>query len=141
MSKVAERLVKCLGYNAKYERVVFVQTEGEDYELLSTLVRSLEVDEDMAYEETLNALEAIAAQGLECIEVDYYDYCEPDIYDHDLLEWVGKNANNVAWCDEALSEFGRPDSLVALIQQGQGMAQESVWRAVIELVREEEEED
>ena len=141
MSKVAERLAGNLKYDAKIERVVFVECSGEDYRALSNLMYNLDVDEDTAYEEVRDALEAIAEMGLESIEENIWEYTESDIYTHDLLEWIGKNLSNVGWCDRALREYGQPDSTMALIGAGQSMAKEHIWKAVIDLVRELEEEE
>lgn len=42
-----------------------------------------------------------------------------DIYTSDLLRWVGEDSRAIDYIDQAAAEFGRPDSFLKEIQQGQ----------------------
>ena len=137
MSKVAKRLAEYFVYNG--EKTVFAVTEGDEYRTLSNLIHSPDIDEDTAYEEVLAALEAIDEYGLKDIEDTYFECCEPDIYTHDLLEWVSRNLCNVTWCDEAMAQRSS-ENFIDLLMDAQAMAKEHMWRATIDLVREMEEE-
>jgi hypothetical protein len=42
-----------------------------------------------------------------------------DVYNAKLLAWAGSHAFRVAYCDDAMDEFGKPESLAQLLQWGQ----------------------
>jgi len=139
--KIAEKLSGLLEYDGV--RVVFTVPKGEDYETLRDLIRNLvtvdKVDDDLAYEETQNALEAIARS--DCDEAEDHSYgLEADIYTGDLIEWLAAGPWNYAWCDDEMEE-GEFNSIIAIIGAGQSAAKRCVWHAVIGLVRELAEEE
>lgn len=42
-----------------------------------------------------------------------------DVYNGELLAWVASRLSRMDYCDEAMEEFGKPDSMTALLQWGQ----------------------
>lgn len=135
---IAEKLSKLLKYDGK--RVVFTSFESEDYQTLRDLIYNLvsvdKVDEDTAYNEVQDALEAIACAG--CDEADDDSYgIEGDIYNSDLIKWLAAGMYNYCWCDDEMETFGGEySSIIAIIRDGQAAAKRCVWHATIRLVRE-----
>lgn len=134
---IAERLEKLFEYNG--ERTIFTRQaltdRSEDQQRLSDLIHASDVGEDTAYSEVVGALDTLSTESTEDIEDCIWDYCEPDVYTSDLMEWAQIPANR-GWCDEAMSEGVAGDSLASIIAAGQQMAKVRVWEMVIELVRE-----
>jgi len=139
--KIAENLSGLLKYDLEIERVVFASFEGEDYRALSSIIHTSQTNEDLAYEEIQNALEAIELGGCDGADDDSYEI-EGDVYNSDLIGWLGASMWNYAWCDGEMETFGGEyQSILDIIKDGQAAAKRHVWGAVIGLVRELAEEE
>jgi len=70
---------------------------------------------------------------------EIYEYCEADIYTHDLLKWVSEDLNNVWYVDEALKQTGSTDFIQTLQYAQQEQKAEIYYMAlaVYEYLKEE----
>lgn len=66
---------------------------------------------------------------------------EADIYTRDLLDWLTNASGAIDYCDEATSEYGERDSIIATIQQGQAYAYAAIVSATIAALNDAEEEE
>jgi len=82
---------------------------------------------DWRYSFVVDAACALA----EAQDWDDLPYPEPDIYNHDLIRWLGEFPNAASYCDEARAEFGgADDNIMTLIQQGQAYAKNETQEAL-----------
>lgn len=65
---------------------------------------------------------------------------EPDIYNHELLEWISQSAYHVSYCDEVLSEYGAGLNFFEVIQSAQVQQLEAIAYEVWEWLEERDEE-
>lgn len=80
--------------------------------------------DDWTYKAIKEAASAIEEEGEDA-------QIEPDIYTSELLEWLTNASGAVDYCDEATSEYGAADSIIATIQQGQAYAYSAIVSATI----------
>jgi len=90
--------------------------------------------DDWTYKAIKEATSAIAEDG-EDAEI------EADVYTSDLLEWLTNASGAVDYCDEATSEYGAADSIIATIQQGQACAYAAIVNATLAALNDIEEEE
>lgn len=72
------------------------------------------------------------------------DCCiEPDMYDHNLIEWLADNATvyAVQYCNEAIEEGIGGDNIMAMIQAAQCTAKEKIYHAVSDFIQEHQEDE
>lgn len=108
---------------------------------LTNMIRSAHGDmlpDDWRYEFIVEALSDLA----DCNDPDEV-YPEPDIWNHDLLKWVGSHLDRVWYVDEAVQEYGidaRDFSLISTLQMGQTREKEEVLEVVRSHLQEQLEE-
>lgn len=93
--------------------------------------------DDWRYSFIVEALRSIQEDG-EDAEL------EADIYNGELLEWLGSNLTRAGYVDEATEEFGYPGNIMAAIQLGQWQEKQEVLASVLsslEALAEEDDED
>ena len=100
---------------------------------LHCLVREAHGDllpDDFRYDKIFSALAAIA----DCAEGELDEVrLETDIYHSDLLKWLNSNFRRVAYCDEAIEEFGLEKvDLMTIITYGQQLELDEVVASVRE---------
>lgn len=88
--------------------------------------------DDFRYRATVEALDAI---------IDGDEWLEPDIYTHDLLEWLNSHLGRLDYCDEAMADYGPFDSTFNILQAGQKMELDEVFSLVREWLEEWEPEE
>lgn len=54
-----------------------------------------------------------------------------DSYNADLLAWCASNLSRMAYCDEAMEEFGKPDDLATLLSWGQMTERREVFDQLV----------
>lgn len=95
--------------------------------------------DDFKYETVSDVLDRLA-DGQDPDECDL----EPDVYTHDLLQWLGSNLNRPGYVDESVEQFGHAESgrgshgggIVGDIAQGQWYEKDEIWRLVVEALNE-----
>lgn len=89
--------------------------------------------DDWKYQFIVQALDTIA----ETEDEDELDApnMEPDVYTHDLLNWLASNLNRPNYVDEAVEELGHGDSITDDIGYGQMKEKEEVYYSVLESLR------
>lgn len=90
---------------------------------------------DWSYDAVAHLLDHIAnADDIEDAEGDAIESCV-DIYTGDLCAWLGSHACRVAYCDEAIAEYGAAFALdggtLGLIQAGQRVELREIWGALV----------
>ena len=137
--KIAEKAKEFLEYfelatrAGKNEEKFYTVCNHAD-EALDELIRKAHGDllpDDFCYETIHDALCAFA----ECESEDqlYEVNLEPDIYYHELLKWLSSHLKRMAYCDEAIAEFGLQNTdLMTLVAHGQQREQDEI----VALIRE-----
>lgn len=89
--------------------------------------------DDFKYRTIMDVLDAIAeGQGTEDLNL------EPDIYNSDLLDWLGSHLERAGYVDEATKEYGHGDQgIMGDIGQGQWYEKDQIARIVVETLTEE----
>lgn len=126
-------------YSFKLEAI---KAKGELYNQLSDIIHEADVDQNTAYDWTVEALEAISEiLGYEpdINEDDFSDQLSSHadsntpVYTSELVKWIGEGTN---WMlvDDAISEMGKADSLTQDIMGAYCMGWERHARAVMEAI-------
>ena len=62
-----------------------------------------------------------------------------DVYNHDLIEWLGSHGSRQGYCDEASAEYGVTDSdsddIMARIMRGQYMERDEIWSLLVQALQ------
>ena len=147
-SKVASKATKLLDLFERQqteERGVWYSFKSEvigkdvpGYEELSDLIRNSDVDENTAYQWTVDCLEFLADSDsannwLEEDSISEWVDSSVPVYNSDLLEWITQGINYTL-VDESIEEMGKRDSLIADIQQAYYLALRNHLSSVINLV-------
>lgn len=126
-----------------------IKIKSPEYNKMSDLINSSDLDENSAYRFTVEALEAIKEilEGNEEKEwVDELDdseivegYSEAPVYTSELLEWVSKETN-YTFVEDAIDEYGGKNQdgntdLIQSIQIGYSEAWKQHYFKVLEAVR------
>lgn len=99
--------------------------------------------DDWRYETAWHALQAIAESNEDDIDDADHEFADRvDVYNSQLLAWLGSHLSRPGYCDDAEEEFGPSDdgSIMARIQRGQYMERLEVFGAVrrsLEMVADE----
>lgn len=114
----------------------YVKTIDERPEELTELIHKAHGDmmpDDWRYKFIEESLDIIAEQDeddLDCPEL------EPDIYTHDLLQWLASRNDRYDYVDQATEEYGHGNSLINDIMLGQIKEKEEVYFSVLSSLRE-----
>lgn len=54
-----------------------------------------------------------------------------DVYNGALLSWAASHLSRMAYCDEAMSEYGKPESLAQLLMWGQAAERREVFDQLV----------
>ena len=141
-NQINEKVIaKAKEFSEHFTKIVHQETNREFYVLDDTVPPALEdlvrashgefFPDDFRYEVIYSALLAFA----ECrLEDDLEEVrVEVDVYNHDLIRWLGSNLKRIAYCDEAQAEFGlEMADVMTLITYGQQREKDEV----VDLVRE-----
>lgn len=128
------------------------------YQNIREVIRETDLDEDSAYQFTVEALDAIESlvAGFEddtrppegtkledyLIEPEIVEqYSEPPVYTSELLEWFSKK-QNYAFVEDAIDEYGGKNQedktdLIQAIGVGYMRAWEEHYQKVLEIVKED----
>lgn len=89
--------------------------------------------DDFKYRTIVDVLDALSeGQGTEDLSL------EPDIYNSDLLDWLGSHLERAGYVDEATKEYGHSDQgIMGDIGQGQWYEKDQIARIVVEALTEE----
>jgi len=93
--------------------------------------------DDFRYEFIAEAVEIIATRN------DFDDAVyemEPDVYNNELLKWVGSSLSRASYVDDAAEEYGPAASLFEGLARGQLAEKHEVFHQVLEALRELEED-
>lgn len=102
-----------------------------DHRIISDILRESGTDEESAYDWTLDYLESIADNEPEDLEEHATEWAdETSVYTYDLTAWLNASGKNLYFIDEALSEFGKPESGTALLSLAQMLARREIANAV-----------
>lgn len=129
-------------------------TETRMYQKLSSIMQKLEVGYDFCYYSTVHALQWISEleenieenEGntilgtLNELMTEHIDSLV-FVYTGQLTAWLGENVNHIGFCDQALEEYGKPEDTVHLIMQGQYLAFEHVFNAILDFIVTETKEE
>jgi hypothetical protein len=104
---------------------------------INELVREAHGDllpDDHRYRFILRSLEAIA-EDEDPEDSDYFP--EPDIYTHDLLEWLGSHLSRTGYVDEMRDEFGAEtfNGILGEIAAGQQREMMEVYGIVLQFLQ------
>ncbi len=99
------------------------------------------VDTDTVLSETLACLEWLkenCEQPLDDLKDEMLEEIDSrvDFASSELTEWLNKDISNVLYIDEAIKEFGLPESGFQLLSRAQHLAIAEVWNAVISIFEE-----
>lgn len=113
----------------------YVRVRDDAPAWVGTLVHAAHGDllpDDWRYETIRDALAAIADSTLgEDYDEAHAFADDADIYNSDLLAWVGSNLTRGSYVDEAREEYGEPRDFYHSIQMGQYMERREVFDAVL----------
>ncbi len=93
--------------------------------------------DDWRYEFIKEAIHLIADASEDDILEDLHDRMEADIYNNELLKWVGSNLNRISYCDDAKETYGGGGDLsfMDLISIGQLWEKHEVFHLVLNGLR------
>lgn len=101
--------------------------------------------EDYRYRFAYNAASALAyflGDNPEGDPDEAREYLSPDVYNSDLLQWVSSNLRRASYVDEAVQEYGFPDSgFFQALMIGQLAEREEVFSLVLAGLQEVAEEE
>ena len=128
---LADLAKEALGYFTEW----FLRDDSPQWvkDLVYTAHKSGEIlPDDYRYRFAVQALEVIADQpeaGLEPAELTCE--IEPDVYNADLIKWLGSHYIRAGYVNEAVQEFGWPDEgIMTAIRWGQRLEIEEVFHLV-----------
>lgn len=114
----------------------FVCLKDGSPEWMANVVRAAHGDmlpDDFRYSFIKEAAGAIHDAGddadLDDAAAEFSD--EVDLYNSDLLRWVGSSVTRASYCDDAMEELGQPDGLFKLLQWGQAEERREVFELVV----------
>lgn len=117
-----------------------VQMRRDAPDWVTDLVREAHgslLPDNFRYETIRDALDRIAdSAGQDENEVSNEFSDEADVYNSDLLEWVGSHSNRPGYVDEARDEFGEPRDFYHGLQMGQYLERGEIFRLVHESLSE-----
>jgi hypothetical protein len=140
-AELAETMSACFttGKRTSGEEYLFLNNEAEQWmKDLCYAVHKVDdvLPNDYIYSFILSALDLIAeargAERLSEIEEDIFEI-EGDIYNSDLLSWVGSNLSFSSYVDQALSEYGAKEHFNAL-SIGQALHKQAIAQAVLSFI-------
>ena len=115
----------------------YVRVKDDAPEWVRTMVYDAHSDilpDDWRYQTIRDAIEAIMDGGTDdpSDEARHAFADDADVYNSDLLEWVGSHASRPGYVDEAQSEFGEPRDFMHGIQMGQYLERGEVYGLVLD---------
>jgi hypothetical protein len=128
--------------------VIWTRKDDNDDEALELIAathdnRNMSPD-DYRYEYTVNALDMIIEADEEADEDDLRELeyeIEPDVYYHELNEWLASRTDRYGYVDEAVADFGHGESITDDIAAGQAQEKREVFNTVLEFLAEQADED
>jgi len=116
------------------------KTEYRDQDWIMNLVHKAHNDmlpDDHKYEFVIDALDLIQ----ELSDPDEPEI-EPDIYNHDLIKWLGSHLSRIGYCDQYMEDYGADThaGIVRLLQGGQQSEKMEVYNIVLQALRDRLEE-
>ena len=97
--------------------------------------------DDWRYETIEDALSTIAESDNNLDEGDHEFADDADIYNADLLKWVGSHGSRGGYVDDALTEFGPARDFYHSLQLGQYTERLEVYTSVLSYLTERVEEE
>ncbi len=111
----------------------YIRCKEDAPEELQELIREAHGDllpDDYRYEFIPIILEKISDWDDDIDEL--VNELEPDIYNYDLIQWLGSHPDRVGYVNEAVSEFGHADDIMGDIRNGQLLEIQEVFYSVVE---------
>jgi len=104
-------------------------------ELVHAAHGGLFLPDDWRYQAIRNALEWIAEADEPEDGAGEFAESAVDVYNDELIVWLGSNLNRIGYCDEAASEFGYDDDsdrgVMGMISMGQYVEASEVYSLVL----------
>lgn len=140
LSTLAEQAIQFFrfGDEAKGERKIWM-LQDDTPQWVRDLVYAAHdnfMPDDHKYEFIVDALESIRCSDVDDDLMEEVDNdLEVDIYNHDLLKWVGSNINRSAYVDDVLAD-GHASEFFQLLREAQFRERREVLGFVIQGLRE-----
>lgn len=95
------------------------------------------IADDHRYEYVYESLDIISNKEEDLDDVSEEIDGRVDVYNHDLIEWLGSNLERIGYVDEAREEFGgeHSESIMRDIMLGQYREREEVYGSVLQGLR------
>ena len=113
----------------------FITLKDDRPEELHELVREAhgkDLPDDYKYEFTERAIDDIADSEDPEEEASERIDAAVDVYNHDLLEWLGSTNTRHGYVDEAVEEMGHGEGVMKEIMMGQYREREEVYQLVLQ---------
>lgn len=123
----------------------YVARKDEAPEWVADVIREAHGDmlpDDFRYQTIRDAFGAIADASGDLDDAGHEFADDADVYNADLLAWVGSHGMRAGYVDEAREEFGEPRDFFHGLQMGQYAERREIFDVVLaELRRREDEND
>jgi hypothetical protein len=136
IESVADEAYRAMERATREDGSQYVRLRDDAPEWVRTMVYDAHNDilpDDWRYAAIMDALSDIADHGdTESGRDEFADAA--DIYNADLLTWVGSHIGRAGYVDEAREEYGEPRDFYHGLQMGQYLERAEVYDAVLEAI-------
>jgi hypothetical protein len=136
IESVADEAYRAMERATREDGSQYVRLRDDAPEWVRTMVYDAHSDilpDDWRYATIRDAIEAIMDSGDD--EDRSHEFADDaDVYNSDLLAWVGSHGSRPGYVDEARDELGEPRDFYHGLQMGQYLERAEVYDAVLEAI-------